>query len=371
MHGYRSLGQVLILVALVLTLSSSLLVLPSTSSAQEEIYGIKFGTAGTFAEFHGFVNARYVDFQSEGFSTGGPAGTSTFDVHNLYIAALAKIHPRVSIFGEVEYEHAGIGPEINVDRAFIDWKAVDQYLTLRLGSFNPPFGYELAEYVAPIRKFESRPFYVDEILFHEWVDVGLWGRGQIKTPVTGILYDLSILNGPNGLEGEDSRQNRDNNSDRTFLGRIALAPTIGEAYSQLGFSYAIGKFNAPGTPDKEFKIYGIDALIQIMGLDLRGEYAKRTGDDDGTIKGNANGYYIQASYKTLQGRNLINYIEPKIRYDKSDMVIEGNDEFSRTTVGINYSPYPHFLFKTEYQFIKEKDVSLDNDGFMISAVVDF
>ncbi len=369
MHGKRCIGNVLVLVASALVLLS-LFILPSISSAQEEIYGIKFGTAGTFAEFHGFVNVRYLDFQSEGFSSGGPSGTSTLDVHNLYIAALAKIHPRVSIFGEVEYEHAGIGPEINVDRAFIDWRMVDQYLTLRIGSFNPPFGYELAEYVAPIRKFASRPFYVDEILFHEWVDVGIWGRGKLVTPAGGILYDLSILNGPNGLEGEDSRQNRDNNSDRTILGRIALAPTIGEAYSQVGFSYATGKFDAAA--DKEFKIYGIDALIQIMGLDLRGEFAKRTGDDDGTIKADAKGFYLQASYKMLQGRNLINYIEPEIRYDKSDMVIsDPDDEFSRVTVGINYSPYPHFLFKTEYQFISEDKADLDNNGFMISAVVDF
>lgn len=378
MHGKRCIGHVLVLAVTVLALSS-LLLLPSISSAQEEIYGIKFGTAGTFAEFHGFLNARYLDFEGQS-SQGKDNGISTFDVHNLYIAALAKVHPRVSIFGEVEYEHTGVPTDsVAVDRAFIDWRAVDQYLTLRIGTFNPPIGYELAEYVAPVRKFESRPFFVDEILFHEWVDAGVWGRGQIKTPAVGILYDISVLNGPKGLD-QSTRQNRDNNSDRTILGRIALAPNIGEAgYSEIGFSYATGKFDTAA--EDEFKIFDIDARIQIMGLDLRGEYAKRSGDDQGAFQADSTGWYLQASYKMLQGRNLINYIEPKIRYDKSDADkdnpkpiqkgLTADDELSRITVGINYSPYPHFLFKTEYQFINEKDKSLDNDGFMISAVVDF
>lgn len=378
----------MVLVVSVLALSF-LVFLPSISSAQEEIYGIKFGTAGTFAEFHGFLNARYFDFEKDS-DQGLDNGVSTLDVHNLYIAALAKVHPRVSIFGEVEYEHTGGikagesgGVEIRIDRAFIDWKVVDQYLTLRIGTFNPPFGYELAEYVAPIRKFESRPIYVEEIIFHEWVDTGLWGRGQLKSPLGGILYDLSVLNGPDSLKGEDGRQNRDNNSDRTVLGRIALAPNIGEAgYSEVGFSYTKGKYDAAA--QKEFKMIGVDARVQLMGLDLRGEYAKRSGDDEGAVRADEKGYYVQASYKILQGRTLINYLEPKIRYDQSEVdkdtggknkiektQLTEDDEFSRITVGINWSPYPHFLFKTEYQFIDEDKADLDNDGFMISAVVDF
>lgn len=380
MHYSRPGSLVLVLVTIVL---ASILFLPSISSAQEEIYGIKFGAPGTFAEFHGFINARYFDFEKDS-DQGRNDGISTFDVHNLYIAALAKIHPRVSIFGEVEYEHTGkdtAGLEIFVDRAFIDWETIEQYLTLRLGSFNPPIGYELAEYVAPVRKFESRPMYVSEILFDEWVDTGLWGRGQLKTPLLGILYDLSILNGPKGLVPA-SQQNRDTNSDRTFVGRIGLAPNIGEAgYAEAGFSYAKGKYDVDA--QKEFKIFVVDARLQMMGLDIRGEYADRSGDDDGLVQADAQGFYVQASYKTPPLGGLINYIEPKVRYDVSDMDLDkdgarkiendlsGNDEFSRITVGINWSPYPHFLIKTEYQFIEEDKENLDNDGFMISAVADF
>ena len=377
MHGNTYGSRVLVLIALAF---SSLLILPSISSAQEEIYGIKFGTAGTFAEFHGFLNARYFDFEKDS-DQGRNDGTSTLDVHNLYIAALAKVHPRVSIFGEIEYEHTGKegNMDIFVDRAFIDWRMIDQYLTLRIGSFNPPVGYELAEYVAPVRKFESRPIFVAETLFDEWVDTGVWGRGQIKTPAAGILYDLSVLNGPEGLTKGD-QQNRDKNSDRTFVGRIGLAPNIGDlGYTEVGVSYVKGKYDLAAK--KEFKVFDVDARVQMMGLDIRGEYAKRSGDDDGNVQADSTGWYLQASYKMLQGRNLINYIEPKIRYDVSDVdsagskTIEKNlpadDEFSRWTVGINWSPYPHFLFKTEYQFIGEDKANLDNNGFMISAVVDF
>ncbi|MFQ5454857.1 MAG: porin [Nitrospirota bacterium] len=356
--------------------------------------GLRFGGPEMFAELHGFVNGVYKDFEGK----PDKGGQSTFDLNHLWLAALAKVHPRVTIFGEVEYEHAGKDTKklsIVVDRAFIDWRVIDRYLTLRLGTFNPPIGTELRDYVPPIRKFWSRPFYVDEVLLHEWVDAGVRGMGSAML-VPGMLdieYDIAVINGPRGLRSDD-QNNNDNNQDRTFVGRIGFLPQIGE-YSmlELGISYAKGNYD--DASQREFKITVLDAKFNHGGFEIRGEYAKRSGDDqtvdppatlesDGTVKNDApftvladvKGYYLQTAYKVIQNQPSIHYLEPLIRYDwsegtKDDRSVADGDEWSRITFGINYSPYPHYLVRAEYQIINEDKVDKDNNGFALSAVVDF
>ncbi len=73
---------------------------------------------------------------------------------------------------------------------------------------------------------------------------------------------------------------------------------------------------------------------------------------------------------------LIYSLEPVVRYDRSDLA----DHFPPTdpdlirrrwTFGLNWFPYPHLRFKAEYELITETGASLDNDGVMLAAVIDF
>lgn len=364
---------------------------------EEDVYGITFGSSGTFAELHGFVNVRYKDFENE---------KSTFDTHQFYLSAIAKIHPRVSVFGEVEYEHVGkdVQPyltttsdgtnltsatlsnpkqKIMVDRAFIDWQVMDDgLLTARFGTFNPPIGQELSEYYAPARKFESRPQFVDEVLVHEWVDTGIEFFGKYLIGPVALGYDLSLVNGTRDLyhkaTPKGALQNNDNNSDRTFIGRLSVSPAV--YYGGLleaGISTARGNYNDSGTPEMQLKIIDFDIRWVTDTIDLRGEYAKGSSDDTPTFKGDSAGYYVQAAYKFIKNMPSVKYLEGIVRYDSTDIsgaASKGYDEQSIITAGVNYSPYSSFLMRAEYQ-IKDRNMlvgnEVDNNGFMLTAVVDF
>src|SRR3990172_573844 len=333
-------------------------------------YGILYGSPDTFAEFHGFVTLTYFDFEKDGLRT--PDGHSTFDQHYFYFNAIAKVRENVTVLGEVEYEHGG--EEIKVDRAFIDWRLHDEHLSLRLGKFYAPFGLELREYQYPVRKMTSRPLLARNLLFNEWTDTGVSAYGRVGTPEIAVTYDLAVVNGPNGdddgddddvipeiLEvgtgdnpnlggGGDARQNRDNNNGRTVSGRIGVPVTHGPHRVEVGVSYAGGRYSDTGTPELDFTLTGVDANFRMMGLDVRGEWVARNIEADPDNEIDSSSYYLQASYKMNFNQDGLNYIEPVVRYDYLEPDDDtDDDERTRVTLGLNYSPYPHFKLLTERQ----------------------
>jgi hypothetical protein len=72
-----------------------------------------------------------------------------------------------------------------------------------------------------------------------------------------------------------------------------------------------------------------------------------------------------------EGHPHLNYLKPLVRLDRYR--IPGADsDLRRLTLGLNWSPQPHFVVKTEYQWTDEvRGPHLRNNGFMASFVVDF
>ena len=290
----------------------------------------------------------------------------------------------MTVFGEVEYEHGG--EEIKIDRAFIDWNLHDEHLSLRLGKFYAPFGLELREYQYPVRKMTSRPLMARNLLFNEWTDSGVSAYGHVGAhQVVSVTYDLAVVNGPNSdgiLDvgtgenpnlggGGDARQNRDNNNSRTVVGRIGVPVTHGPHKAAVGVSGATGRYSYSEIEELDFSLMGVDANFRMMGLDVRGEWVTRSVDIASSI--DSSSYYLQASYEIDFNQDGLHYIEPVVRYDflEPDEDTE-DDERTRITLGLNYSPYPHFKFMAEWQMNDEEfDPDLDDDGFMASITVDF
>jgi hypothetical protein len=344
-------------------------------------YGILYGSPETFAEFHGFVTLTYFDFEADGTRDGN----STFDQHYFYFNAIAKVRQNVTVFGEVEYEHSG--EEIKLDRAFIDWRLIGELLALRLGQFYAPFGFELREYQYPVRKMTSRPMMARALLFNEWTEAGVNAYGRLGTGVVSVDYDIAVVNGPgeDGIlvvsdptEGApnigdtgDARQSRDNNNNRTVVGHLSVPVTHGPHKVGVGVSGATGRYSDSGTEELDFTLMGVDANFRMMGLDVRGEWVTRSVDVASSI--DSSSYYLQASYRVDYNRDGLHYIEPVVRYDFLEPDEDTNDdERTRITLGLNYSPYPHFKFMAEWQMNDEDfDPDLDDDGFMASATVDF
>ncbi|HEY5594019.1 MAG TPA: porin [Nitrospiria bacterium] len=360
-------------------------------------HGLLYGSPESFAEFHGFVTLTYYDFEEDGTRDGD----STFDQHYFYFNAIAKIRQNVTVFGEVEYEHGG--EEFFLDRAFIEWSLRGEQLNLQLGKFYSPFGLELREYQYPVRKMTSRPLMMRNLLFNEWGETGLNLYGRLGSPAVSVDYAVAVVNGPNGDDTEDpangipeilevgmgdnpnvggtgdARQNRDNNNGRTVVGRLSANISGGAA---VGVSYGEGRYSDTGSPDRGFTLTGVHANYRMKGLDVRGEWVSRKADVPATLVGApgfpddemvSSSYYVQASYKFRIGKEGLEYIEPVVRYDalEPDKDVD-DDERTRTTIGINYAPYPQFKFMAEWQMNEEKsNPDLNDDGVMISATVDF
>jgi hypothetical protein len=347
-------------------------------------YGLSFGSPDTFAEFHGFVYFESFDFQKDGKGTdaGGP-GTSSLDLHNFYFNALAKIRKNVTAFADIVYEHGGT--EMALFRASIDWSLHPEYLTLRVGKFYSPFGLEMREFHAPVRRLVSRPLMMSALLFNEWTEAGVNAYGQIKSKPVGFTYDIALVNGPGGdtidsatglpiliANSENARQNMDNNSNKDLIARVSVPAELGSGLAEIGASWAGGRYSSTNAPEKlDFSLMGVDAQFKMAGSDLRGEYVKRKADAPAGTTVDSKSYYVQASYRAFFNQEGLNYLEPVIRYDYLDPNEDiQDDETTRIVLGFNYSPYPHFVIRLEYQNNDEKP-QLENNGFFLGAVVDF
>lgn len=358
----------------------------SPAWAQElpkEIPGLGYGNPETFAEFHGFLTLDYRDFGRDGEWGGKP----TFDQSDFYFNSIAQIRQNLMVFGEVEYKHGG--ERFKLDRAFLEWKIAGG-LTLDLGKFYAPFGLEIQGYHSPVRKLVTRPFIADDLLYNEWAEVGFKVSGGSDS-LLPFTYSLAMVNGPKGLREEDLT-NRNSNSEMFFVGRVALTP---HRMLHLGASYGAGTYD--DAREKDLRLIGIEALFRWAGLDLRGEWVRRSGDNQeivertivpgaatgdpaatlvasSTLPADADGYYFQAAYPFLFNLSHLYYVEPVVRYDvrDPDRSAKNNTDQARLAIGLNLSPYPHLLFRIEYDWVRERyGTELKNDAFLAQAVADF
>ncbi len=345
------------------------LAMPAVAAEYAEerpVKGLLFGSPDTFVELHGFINAEFFYFQKDA------EHLPSFDVHNFYLSAKAQIAPSISLFGEIEHEH---GATVKVDRAFVDWELAAP-LTLRMGRFYVPFSFERVYYWAPVRLMTSRPYTVD-IPFHEWSDSGVEAFGRLGM----VGYDFSVVNGPFALteNGIPITDVRDTNRNKAVVGRINLFPVTG---FQLGGAYASGKYDA--TDKLGYRLYELDARLHYDRLDLWAEYDRRTGDDepcDSSVVGCAplftgdpaskSGYYVLAAYDVVRAAPGIHYLRPIARYDTISNV-ESHSGKRRVTLGLNWSPKPHLVFKSEYQWSNDFGAPEAKDnGVMLAVVADF
>ena len=328
-----------------------------------------FGAADLSIDFHGFVNVEYD-------ALGAPLSpTSTFDVHNFFLASQVRVGRDVRIFGELEYEHGAV---VRADRVFIDW-ALHPALTLRAGRFDAPLSYERTHYYAPVRLLSSRPLQVD-IAFHEWSDTGLQAYGRVGW----LGYAVALVNGPLALteRGIQITEVADDNANKTLVARLNahLVPGL-----ELGAAWGQGRYDPQGR--LAFRVLEADLRYRRGPLEVWSEYDQRWGDDepcaydpvlaptcDARYTGDhaaKAGFYALAAWTALEDRELVNYLKPVVRYDQvEDREVHGGTR--RLTVGLNWSPRPHFLLRAEYQWRRQfGPAGVPGQGLMAAAVADF
>ncbi len=134
-----------------------------------------------------------------------------------------------------------------------------------------------------------------------------------------------------------------------------------------------GRYSDSGVAGLDFSLLGLDVKWNLNGLDLRGEWVKRRVDVTTATSLDAYGYYVQATYQPRGGIDWFNYVEPVLRHEILNPGVGASPQGKREriSVGANTSPYPHLKMGTEWQANNEDRNELDDDGFLITAVVDF
>jgi len=337
--------------------------------SEEAVKGLLLGSSDLGAEVHGFVNLEYYALQRD-----SDHPNNSFDIHNVYLSTKAHVASAVTLFAELEYEH---GSTVKLDRAFIEFE-IARALTLRAGRFSSPFSYERVHYAAPVRLMTSRPFAAD-IAFHEWVDTGVEAFGRIGR----FGYNLAVLNGPRGLT-EAGIPNFDvisTHKNKTVLGRLNFYST---PYLEGGVAGSAGAYD----PDSRrwFYLAELDARFRRGPLDVWAEVDYRAGDDEpcsaatqagcdpSYVGDHANklGYYVLVGYAVVEDSASAHYLKPVFRFDEIDD-LKAHTAERRATAGLDWSPYPHVVLKSELQWIFAfgQPGLPSRAGFMMSAVADF
>lgn len=347
----------------------------------------------------GFGNVSvggYADIEFENFQNTN----STFDQHRWIINIGAELGERLRFYSEYEIEHGGPNAqnsgdgEAKVEQAWIDY-LINDAINFRAGALLVPFGRYNIYHDSDLQDLTDRPLVARDIIPTTWTESGggLWGEfnpmiGDYKDLILG--YEAYIINGldagfsDTGLSGGRGSLSSDNNNNKAVVGRLVISPSLGH---EIGLSGYRGKFN---TLDDDITGGAIDWLTTWGPLEILGEYAIFDVDEPAgsDVANDFTGYRIQGNYhfwpsflnNTFLGRSFEDPVFTLVaRYGRAKIDDDsdagtGDNEEGRFTLGLNYRPVDSWVFKTEYQWNKTKNESLergDNNGFIASIAMGF
>ncbi|MDT5120533.1 MAG: hypothetical protein QOC96_15 [Acidobacteriota bacterium] len=346
----------------------------------------------------------YGDFQFRTASISERAdggGTPTFQNTRfvLGIAAVLAEKQNIVFNSEIEYEFGS--REIDVEQAFIEWKARPEF-AFRGGIFVPALGRFNVYHDSNLNLATIRPLINQFIVPTAYRDAGIGIRGRLKLPrKMKLSYELDLLNGMQGVNADDeptpfSRLLGQSsaaepgtvafqaaNRRKAVVGRVGFSPVAG---LEFGASAYNGRFNKLGDAPQSVTIFFFDGSYQHGPLTINGEYGRSNivgggirrkspappvvdPNDPATVQALADfvaerspgqdGFYLEGSYKFVprfmsakEGKfDEGAYIAPVVRYEivRLDRTIPNFYlNRSRTTLGFNFAPSPTIIFKLDY-----------------------
>lgn len=324
----------------------------------------------------GYSNVDFIagsDNQEDGFTNAKFAPIFHF-----------QFSDRVLFEGELEIETNKDGEtEVAVEYSTIDL-ILNDYVALVAGKFLSPIG-QFRQNVHPgwINKLPTAPVGFGHGGAAPLSDLGLQLRGGI--PLSGSMranYATYVSNGPTLLvdghgsevememETEAATSNADGNM--VYGGRFGFLPIPA---IEVGVSGAIGKIGvaeghdvselAPGEPDRDYTVIGVDAIYNWSTLQLRGEFIQQSvGSDSGSTiaDGAAAGdldfttWYVQAAYRLPDTK-----WEGVVRYGDLDTPNEDANR-SQWSAGINYLFANNVIIKAAYTVDNFDASGIDEDN---------
>jgi len=347
-------------------------------------------------EIHGHLQFEYEETESD----GGRNGNSTFDTQYLTLWFGFEIEDNMNIVAEVEYEHGGTlgqnggtggggSGELEVDQAFFNWDILsDSTLQVKIGKFYVPFGIERFSYAGPSNRLVSRPAAFQKVYPGTYADSGIQTYGSISlSDSNSFKYEAAVVNGlgPDANTSiRDSRQGRDNNDNKAYVGRLAFNSKVSSDLEiEVGGSYYDGKYNEHLGYIAENKLRltytGADLRITYNNFDFRAEKIISTVDQGETATNNIrnfrrSGYYTQLAYRQEVDKELIKFVDLVTRFSSKDenSTVSNTADQNQWSVGINWGITDKVIMKVERQFNHERHGNkLSDDAWLGQLSVAF
>ena len=367
----------------------------------------------------GYMDIEYINRE------GAP---SKFDQHRLVPFIYGDVSDHVKFAAEIEFEHGGVGDELKIEFAVIDY-LVNEPVNLRGGIILLPLGKFNLLHDSPLRDLTDRPLVDQRIIpttLHQ-PGVGIYGTFY-PTTLSQINYEVYVTSGFTGAFGGDGNPNYaaggsgvstitqtaglrsarsnftefDSNNSKAVVGRMAVSPFLGV---EVGFSGLYEMYNPQN--NRSLSIAAIDWTLQRGPFELIGESAWAYIENNnrnvvtgamipmGTSIGSTlypermNGYYIQANYHFLPSvlvklapshfRPEVSTFTAVVRWDEINLGADlsgseaaASGKSQRLTFGLNFRPTEDTVLKLDYQYEPEVLSSRTHgEAFVASAATYF
>ncbi len=353
----------------------------------------------SFGEVHGIIAQEYYDYEKD----GNNSGITSFSNRYAYLVVNSKIQENIE--GVIELKMNQGGKDINIDRCLIDWN-YNKKLGLIIGKFYHDILFDVNRYRPVENKMVSSYLHSEMVDMIVLRDVGLAVYGEY--PLIGIKtrYKLAVANGAmlremqiNAETGSYSFENFGKDVDRkkAVMGVLSIWPVdklriFGSYFNtkndQLITTTTLTPSVVPGvdvvtdlrTEADNISLEVVSAYMQLKLNKIElffgglGVEEKQSGVGRFLL---VNSYTGELVHNILREK-LVSNMELVLRYNYYECITSGmfsgifGKKEDNYHVGINISPYEHFIFKAEYRWVEEiGGPDLDNDGFLLQVVMDF
>lgn len=326
-------------------------------------FGQQLSKLTSLVNFNGYITNEFKWVQEK---------DPSFDQHYFNVFISAQLTERISVEGQLEYEHAG--KDIDLRYGFADYKLVGDAIVLRSGKFLLPAG-EFNEYLYPeyLTKTVERAYVNREITPSAWGEVGVQFRGRLAklSPHVIPYYSVYVVNGLHGEEGAGIRSLRGNDRDQGANANKAVGGNVGLEWKDIKFSvnYYQGKYtndNELGLGILGTSFYMDRDKLSVWGEVHAGNQQIFANEDQTEITSlNKLGYYLLVGYKVTEK------LEPIVRYDEIQLDGTPEGDRQRTTLGLNYHIAKNAVAKMNYDIIRNGGEDVKDNQFSLQLSIGF
>jgi hypothetical protein len=307
-------------------------------------------------KFSGYFSFEYLKSQPEGVYPDG-----TFE--NLFggLLAAGTISDRLSFLTEVQLR---LEENFSLRQAYLAFQG-GKLANIQFGLFEIPFG-RFNRRARPSENLTVLRPLVFHFFPYRWNDLGICWEGNYSI----FYYSSYVVNGLSAeQDGYLKTTVKDINKDKGAGGRLGLR--FGEGF-EVGGSFYSGKYDSDGS--KTIKFEGVDLIWVTPEWEVRGEYIKAIYDHpDSDEQNEFDGYYLTVSLTVKSFRPFFSYQSssvPEYLVDDENapslsVFIENMVKKTRLALGFKWEITGNFFAKFEYDWNKEKDVSIKDNALSV------